>query len=288
MLCMAVFEVDLENARILFYHVKTFSEKCRTGFSYDYEKFLEEFAVHFVCENDRREFCRTFHIEALRKAGEEGQENINLEFRINGCGGMEERWLNVGLMLSGDTNKAAGAVMDVQEKKLRELKMQHQISHDALTGLLNRESFEWEVFAGVHKRAGAYCLLDVDNFKVINDTRGHNYGDKVLKHMADILKASVPGDAMVARYGGDEFCIFFPGLCTEEQVGERLEIIFANMKRMEDSHEVSVSVGVAFCTSDCFSREEVERHADVALYKVKESGKNAFAVYRARMGDFCT
>lgn len=290
MVCMAVFEVDMEHARVFFYHVKALSEKFETNVSYDYDEFLQAFMIDIVCPNEREKFFRIFNLHSLNTDKEERKENISMEFRFRGGKTKENRWLNMGLMFYGGASRAIGAILDVQEEKDRELEMLHQISHDPLTGLLNRQSFEREVFSCMEdgKKEGAYCLVDVDNFKVINDTRGHNYGDRVLIHMAEILKNSAPKGAMVARYGGDEFCMFFPGISTKEQVTPILESISRNVRKMEaDSPELSVSMGVAFSQKHfAGGKDELERCADVALYKVKESGKKAFAIYEEEMGDF--
>ncbi|MFQ7551050.1 MAG: GGDEF domain-containing protein [Blautia marasmi] len=92
--------------------------------------------------------------------------------------------------------------------------------------------------------------MDVDNFKLVNDTRGHAYGDIVLMKIAKILTENTPKRTIIARYGGDEFCMFFPGIDRAEQLEPVLIKILENVRKEEfDGMQLSVSVGVSFIQS---------------------------------------
>lgn len=166
-----------------------------------------------------------------------------------------------------------------------EIKLQNQRSllkkaeYDALTGILNRRAFDQICKTSAEKRQKiALLLIDLDNFKHINDTYGHTGGDNVLKALAGTLRETFREHDYVARIGGDEFAAILPDCEMTAASAIKTKIVLAN-KRLATLKEqpVSISVGVAFSASG-FSKELYER-ADKALYVVKEKGKCGCEVY---------
>ena len=285
-----IFEVDIKNNQILFFHTGSLSVKLKAGVLYDYEDFLEQFIIDNVYEEEKIYTYQNFNIEVLRSASINKRENITCDFRLRPEGNQEYRWFTMSLMLPHGAGGAVGAILDIHEKKIHEMEMQHQASHDAMTNLLNRQAFERTVFSYFMQgeKTGAYCLMDVDNFKLVNDTRGHAYGDMVLMKIAKILTEYAPKRTVIARYGGDEFCMFFPGIDREEQLEPVLKKILENVRRAEfDGMQLSVSAGVAFYPRHhTEEKNSIGKYADVALYKAKESGKDSYCFYREEMGEF--
>lgn len=154
---------------------------------------------------------------------------------------------------------------------------------DSLTELINRFGFEKYVkdFCAQENAHGVMLMMDVDNFKTVNDILGHPEGDKLLRLIADTLKTEFRADDLIARLGGDEFAVFLKANIVLEELEAKLERVLDTLrKRMEeyyDKYNVSVSVGAAF-TETNEGYEALYRSADTALYKAKQSGKNRYVV----------
>ena len=163
--------------------------------------------------------------------------------------------------------------------------LKRESSTDVLTGLFNRKYFEW--FFRHHYQNDQMCAvihLDLDNFKLCNDTFGHQTGDDMLCRTADILKNSFRQIDCVARVGGDEFMIFMNGLSENqdamEKIGKILEQFPFIYENGEKRVEVSVSIGLAFSRpGDNLTYEEMYYNADSAMYKAKKAGKGRAVVF---------
>lgn len=154
-------------------------------------------------------------------------------------------------------------------------KVQVSAVTDALTGLNNRAElvkvFDKSLPVLSSKSAPvSFAMIDVDNFKKLNDTKGHPEGDRVLKVISDILKSVTPKDCFCARYGGEEFALFLPNYSQNDakDVAERLR------SGVEQSCELTISVGLITCMNSSVSRDTLIREADRALYRAKHLGKN--------------
>lgn len=163
---------------------------------------------------------------------------------------------------------------------------------DQLTGILNKRSFE-EYTENALSRAlplesHALILLDVDNFKGVNDTLGHAYGDAVLANIGRILKETFSADDYLGRVGGDEFCIFLnisalmeknPQRYAEQKCEALCEAFRNNYTGDDGSYKISVSIGAALFPEHGRAFSELYQHADAALYKSKQKGKDTFTFY---------
>jgi diguanylate cyclase (GGDEF)-like protein len=149
---------------------------------------------------------------------------------------------------------------------------------DALTGLPNRRGLDESSFRGQGDSAGVYIAADLDKFKILNDTLGHDAGDAALVHFAGILRAQLRGTDVAARVGGEEFAIWLPGQTLEEgvRVAERIRHALGLSRLNWQGHQrpVSASFGVAACPETSRHRENLVQQADAALYKAKELGRN--------------
>lgn len=193
--------------------------------------------------------------------------------------------------LSG-TRKLIGIIRDITERKQFETQILHQATHDALTGLPNRVLFH-DILAHVMPRVQrtgkllAVMFLDLDGFKNINDTLGHEYGDILLKEIAQRLTRILRTDDMIARQGGDEFTIFLQDISAVEdiiQIAEKILVVAAEPFLMA-GHEmhVTASIGITVFPIDDMNLDSLLRNADTAMYRAKELGKNNFQFYTAQM-----
>jgi diguanylate cyclase (GGDEF)-like protein/PAS domain S-box-containing protein len=183
---------------------------------------------------------------------------------------------------------------DIRERKQMEERLSLQATHDALTGLPNRLLMRdrLQQAMGAAKRDGklmAVIFVDLDNFKRINDTLGHNYGDLVLVESASRLRDSLRGADTLARQGGDEFIVLLPGLNTMSDVVGIVEKMATTLGQaiMVDGREIYVtaSFGVSIYPFDHDDVDELLRKADVAMYRAKELGRNGYQFYTSDMDE---
>src|SRR5665648_162165 len=184
-----------------------------------------------------------------------------------------------------------GAVLvfhDVSEKRALLHQLFHQAHHDALTGLPNRVLFKdraQQALAQAHRQQAqvAVLFLDLDRFKLINDTLGHTVGDQLLLATADRLVASLREGDTVSRQGGDEFLILLPRMRSENQVAQvaqKLINIFKEPLHLQEKEiYITVSLGIALYPSDGEDIENLIKYADAAMYHAKEEGRNRYQFY---------
>lgn len=176
-------------------------------------------------------------------------------------------------------------------RKRTESDIQRMAMEDALTGLPNRTDFRdrllRELAAASSQRMTAVMLLDLDHFKDVNDTLGHPIGDQLLIAVAGRLKGCVREEEPPARLGGDEFALILSNLRhTEDATGIARKVINSIAQPfMIDGHEVRLgaSIGVTLCPLDSTDPDELLRNADLALYRAKEQGRNAYEFYAEDM-----
>ncbi len=151
---------------------------------------------------------------------------------------------------------------------------------DMLTGLLTKQAGKTLTTSHINRGVeGSLFILDMDNFKKLNDTFGHLYGDEILVKLADVIKQNTRRIDVSARFGGDEFVIFFPNM-TSEEAEVKANNIFNSLKKAfkREKTKISCSLGVA-TTKQFQDYEEAFKMADNALYDAKNSGKNKFVIY---------
>lgn len=157
---------------------------------------------------------------------------------------------------------------------------------DVLTGLWNRKHLEDEVerFLDENGQMAVFMIMDVDNFKQVNDTLGHIMGDAVLECIGRILKSSVGPRDVAARIGGDEFAVFLKGDYTDGEICQYCQMLFSQIDTelkevMGHKETITLSVGIAQVPMDAYDYFGLYSKADKALYHVKQNGKNDYHFY---------
>lgn len=156
---------------------------------------------------------------------------------------------------------------------------------DDLTGLLNRDYTEKSInqYLSERRNAGALLMMDLDNFKLVNDSYGHIVGDELLKEFSSILKTLTRQDDLICRMGGDEFLIFLKDISSRSIVSEKAEQILIMLQKYlikpDLSNSVSISMGIAMAPMDGRDFLTLYQNADKSLYYVKQNGKNSYHFY---------
>jgi diguanylate cyclase (GGDEF)-like protein/PAS domain S-box-containing protein len=160
--------------------------------------------------------------------------------------------------------------------------VEYQAEHDGLTGLLNRHAFEQAFVRQAKDAPMAVLYIDLDRFKVINDTFGHGVGDRYLSHIAQQISLAANDQGIAARLGGDEFAIVFTQAAMDAEERAKMLLETLNNPFYLEGHEfhASASIGISFYPQDGQDLQTLLRKADGALYDCKNRGRNAYSVYR--------
>lgn len=190
----------------------------------------------------------------------------------------------------GKAVRAVGILEDIDVQKRREEDLRRRSERDALTGLYNKgatESRITEILRAVPDKLHALLIVDIDEFKNVNDFHGHPFGDRTLAESARRISALFHSSDVIGRIGGDEFIIFMKSLRNLGIVRKRgLELCQAFDDLFEsngDTARVTCSVGAAVCPGDGVTFDELYQKADIALYSAKKSGKNTFRLFAPGM-----
>ena len=188
----------------------------------------------------------------------------------------------------GQLSHYVAVFSDITAIKDSEHELAHLAHHDPLTGLPNRLLFtdraeQALASAQVHKRGCALLLLDLDHFKIINDSLGHNVGDQLLKQVSERLAGLFGPGVTLARLGGDEFAVLVESCPQVVQAAALAQRILDAMREpfIFDGHQlfISASIGISLFPSDALSAEQLLRNADSALFKAKSVGREGYALY---------
>ncbi len=273
---------------------------------YDASGAISDFA--FFDSNSRAEKMVGFSKEALRGmtlCGWSPQARSNGMFdsmvRVMLVGGVhEQEWENSAPQLKGRwlhqqmvavEGGVVAIVRDISERKLDEERMAHLAHHDTLTGLPNRSMLGArleQAIAQAHRQGTALLVafIDLDGFKLVNDSLGHNAGDELLKIVAERMAGCLRAGDVVGRFGGDEFVLLLNenhGIEAAPVLERVREAVLESMLLCDQEVQVSCSIGVAVYPHDGADAETLLMHADTAMYRAKDTGKNNCQFYTREM-----
>ncbi|WP_018949695.1 EAL domain-containing protein [Thioalkalivibrio sp. ALMg11] len=201
--------------------------------------------------------------------------------------------INLNVFDGTEGRRITAFIRDITDRQRREARIQHQATHDSLTELPNRWLLHDRLTQGIaqaerHGHPIAVMLLDLDNFKMVNDTFGHHEGDQLLKAVAARLQGALDQEATIGRFGGDEFMILLTNVKDEQaigQVAQRILGIFDSPFQTEHARNLAStgSIGIALFPRDACDERTLVRYADMAMYEAKHSGRNTYAFFSQRL-----
>ncbi len=192
----------------------------------------------------------------------------------------------------GEITNYIGVFIDITERKREEERIIRLANFDTLSGLPNRNLLMDRIEQGVaqaerHGSKMAMLFIDLDHFKHINDSLGHDIGDELLKRVAERLKLCLRRTDTLARQGGDEFIALVTDIGSEAEAGFVAEKMIASCEtafEINGHHlHVTPSIGISMCPDDGDTQVQLMRNADLAMYRAKDSGRNRFAFYEEQM-----
>lgn len=258
-----------------------------TGYDQDIKVDLEDY-MKYIHPDDRRTVFRSY--TELK----DGPETFASEFRLKVATG-EYKWLQARgkvLRQKDKSVRAYGYIGDISSEKKYEEEIRHLAYYDKLTGLMNRASImklldDKLVEMQARHEKGAVFFVDLDDFKKVNDTMGHDCGDSLLAAAAARLTKCAGGSSYVGRLSGDEFLVIKYGTKDMREITDlayQLTQTFINSFTIKDKQVfVTASVGVTLYPEDGTDSATLLKNADTAMYKAKESGKNKFKFYNIGM-----
>jgi diguanylate cyclase (GGDEF)-like protein/PAS domain S-box-containing protein len=272
-------ELDAESQKLVWtkevYHIHEVDESCELTLGK---------AIGFYLPASRPVIER-----AVQRTMECG-EPFDVELEIITAKG-NHRWVHANGKVDrerGITKTISGTFQDITERRQAEEKIRQMAYHDSLTGLPNRKLFSDRLNIALaqarrnQKKVGI-AMLDLDNFKGVNDTLGHDVGDLLLKATAERLSAALRKSDTVARCGGDEFVLILPALEVIEDAIQVAQKIVDSFRKplLIDTHQlvVTTSIGIAFYPDDGADEGMLLKNADIAMYQAKQAGRNRYRLH---------
>ena len=254
-----------------------------------FSSIMSYIAEHHIFKEDREMYLKFFNKNQLLYHYYRGNRSLRLEHRRLRPDGSVYWGLGLVQIVSDpytDTIKAFILIKDIDASKREALTLQELSKQDSLTGLLNRATAIHAIRNTLQNSQGHHILimLDIDQFKQLNDNYGHQFGDKALHRAASRLKSALRRDDIFGRLGGDEFIILLKDVAYNMDLYARLENLCSLIgSALEPEAHISGSLGTAAYPEDGTVFEELYEKADIALYHAKKQGRNQYVVYEPGM-----
>ncbi|WP_232697462.1 diguanylate cyclase domain-containing protein [Brevibacillus daliensis] len=290
-----VFEIDLTSEKVIVDEQK-FTNLYQVPFNSRYWKAVFTLGMTIVHPEDRENFMQLLNLEHMKQSIQEGNEVLTLDYRIKN---IEHGYIWVRATMvpikdsTGMCTKLIGSIKNINEKKKKDLEMQKLSQKDGLTGLTNKMHTEMAINEYINRsdtdKKGALMIIDLDNFKAVNDNLGHLFGDAVLTDIAEKIQKLFRSTDIIGRIGGDEFVVFLKGNNSPEVITKSADKLMDEFRRTyageKRNYKISGSVGIALYPEHGESYTELFRNADSALYFAKKQGKDSYCMFHAGLKD---
>ena len=282
-----IYEIDVTHDRAASEDTEQYFQSLGAPPNTPFSKALAVIAEKQVKEEFRRQYLDTFAPAAVLEAYARGEDGLTCEFMMSDDGGAYS-WMRINAHLFTWSDDGSVRMLvyrqNIDEEKRREHAMIEQMQRDSLTGLYNKAAAQERIrslLAAAPEDAFAFLILDVDDFKSVNDRFGHSAGDTVLAEFGRAVSAQFRRGDVVGRIGGDEFAAFLPVpdvAAAQKKAAELVEALHMDVETDAGTCHLSASVGVALSPACGRDFETLYRRADRALYRAKALGKDCFVL----------
>lgn len=285
-----IYELDITHNCAVGENTERYFESLGVPVKTPYSEALNIIADKQIKEEYRRGYVDTFSPEHVMEAYSQGVKSLTYDFMITN-NGSDYYWMRIMACIYfwSEDNSVRMTIyrQNIDEVKRQETKLFEQMQSDPLTGLYNKAATE-EMISEQVKGAEpgssyAFLILDIDNFKHVNDTLGHSAGDFVISQFAQNIQSHFREGDIVGRIGGDEFAVFIP-FTGMESLEKKVQQLVADLHTCITTEagkcNVSASVGIAIYPGSGMDFETLYKNADLALYKTKKREKNGYTVFK--------
>lgn len=293
--CDRVFEADLTHNKLISGQ-ETYAAAFPFLKSEIYDEVIKSIAQFSIYEEDIKNYLDTVNrANLIQLFTVENVTEVELEYRQKLENGVTQ-WMAatiIHLNNSSKSLKVIGYVKNIDQRKKQELEILNQSQKDGLTALYNKKATQSMIESYLSRKdtqsTSAVIMLDIDNFKNINDTLGHVTGDTALSQVGEKLHGLFRPVDIVGRIGGDEFLIFFNNYNSISTLINKLELLSSIFEEIhldgDGAYQISGSIGVSLYPQDGNTYIELYQKADMALYYSKSRGKNCYNIYSTCFGE---
>lgn len=284
-----IYEIDITHKCAASEATESYFESLGVPGHMPYDKALPIIAKQQIKAEYREGYIRTFSPDHVLKAYEEGLESLRYDFMITNDGGNSYYWMRItARIFYWEDDQSVRMLLyrqNIDSEKRRELLMEEKMQLDSLSGLYNKaatQKLTHKLLLENPNQSYAFFIIDIDNFKKVNDTCGHAVGDHVITDFAKKIKKQFREQDIVGRIGGDEFAVCVPVPerdWAEARAGMLSQTLYYKFTDNQKSCHISASIGVAISPEAGTNFETLYQNADTALYQTKEKGKNGYTIY---------
>ncbi len=285
----SIYEIDITHNCAASEATEDYFEELGVPKDTPYDQALAIIASRQIKEEYRRGYIETFSPGNVLKAFETDRENLCYDFMITHDEGRTYYWMRItARIFAWEEDQSVRMFVyrqNIDEEKRHEYEMIDKMERDSLTGLFNKaatQNYINKQLQETNESEFAFFILDIDNFKNVNDTLGHAAGDEVITEFAAALRNEFRDGDIAGRIGGDEFVVFIPAVSREwtERKGRLLvEALRYDFAKDGKSCHITASIGAALAPRDGNTFEMLYKNADKALYETKKRGKDGVTIF---------
>ena len=285
-----IYEIDITHNKAASEATEVYFQSLGVPKNMPYKEALQVIAREQIKEEYREGYIQTFLPENVLKAYKEGKESLRYDFMMTNDGGYTYYWIRITARIFYWKDDQSVRMLiyrqNIDSEKQQELKMTEKMMRDSLSGLYNKASTQELIERLLSREPGnvfAFFILDIDNFKNVNDTLGHAVGDHVITDFGKRLKEQFREEDIVGRIGGDEFVVFVSAMSretVEKKAGKLAQSLQYEFSEGNKHCGISASIGVAVAPQAGETFEQLYKNADKALYQTKERGKKGYTIFQ--------
>lgn len=284
-----IYEIDITHDRAASEATEGYFESLGASAELPYHQALQVIAAQQLKEEHREGYINTFSPVNVLRSYQEGEESLRYDFMTTNDGGYTYYWMRItARIFYWEEDQSVRMLVyrqNIDSEKRRELLMAEKMLRDSLSGLYNKAAtreMSRRLLLEQPERTYAFFILDIDNFKSINDTCGHAVGDQVIADFAGRIRRQFREGDIVGRIGGDEFAVFVPVPSKDwarRKAGALSEVLHYEFRSDRKICCISASIGVALSQEAGTNFETLYQNADSALYQTKKNGKDGYTFY---------